>query len=57
MLLEAGASLEEADPVLLVSVRCPQSTAAIQALIDRGVVVRELRDFDARHSRCIQAAS
>jgi ankyrin repeat protein len=44
MLLEAGASVE------LVSWHLCQfaaaSTAAIQALIDRGVVVRELRTFD-----------
>jgi ankyrin repeat protein len=42
MLLEAGASLERADPFHLCRFAAT-STAAIQALIDRGVVVRELR--------------
>jgi ankyrin repeat protein len=45
MLLEAGASLERADPFRLCRFAAT-STAAIQALIDRGVVVRELRTFD-----------
>jgi ankyrin repeat protein len=45
MLLEAGASLERADPFHLCRFAAT-STAAIQALIDRGVVVRELRTFD-----------
>jgi ankyrin repeat protein len=43
MLLEAGASLERADPFHLCRFAAT-STAAIQALIDRGVVVRELHD-------------
>jgi ankyrin repeat protein len=45
MLLEAGASLERADPFHLCRFAAT-STAAIQALINRGVVVRELRSFD-----------
>jgi ankyrin repeat protein len=44
MLLEAGASLEEADRSYFC-LFASKSTAAIQALMDRGVVVRELRDF------------
>jgi ankyrin repeat protein len=45
MLLEAGASLDEADDSDLCRFAAT-STAAIQALVDRGVVVRELRDSD-----------
>jgi len=45
MLLDAGASLEWADPSHLCRFAAT-STAAIQALIDRGVVVRELRMSD-----------
>jgi ankyrin repeat protein len=45
MLLEAGASLELANPFHLCRFAAT-STAAIQALIDRGVVVRELRVSD-----------
>jgi ankyrin repeat protein len=41
MLLEAGASLAEADPVDLFRFAAA-STAAIEALLDRGVVVREI---------------
>jgi ankyrin repeat protein len=45
MLLEAGASLERQDPAVLCQFAAT-STATIQALIDRGVNVRELRTFD-----------
>jgi hypothetical protein len=45
MLLEAGASLERADPADLCRFAAT-STATIQALIDRGVNVRELRISD-----------
>jgi ankyrin repeat protein len=45
MLLEAGASLEREHPADLCQFAAT-STAAIQALIDRGVNVRELRILD-----------
>jgi hypothetical protein len=45
ILLEAGASLEQEDPADLCQFAAT-STATIQALIDRGVNVRELRISD-----------
>jgi len=44
MLLEAGASLERANPASLCRFAAT-STAAIQALLNRGVAVRELRNY------------
>jgi hypothetical protein len=51
MLLEAGASLDEADDSDLC-LFAATSTAVIQALVNRGVVVRELRDSDGSTAAC-----